>query len=433
MAENRTMREDLINKKMRVAVIGSGISGLGAAWWLSRRHEVHLFEKEGRLGGHTHTHRIETSAGPRAIDTGFIVHNDRTYPNLIRLFGELGIERRDSEMSWGVTSEGGGLEYSSRGLGGFFARRRSVADPAQWRLLRDILRFNREAAGLLRAGEAGNKTLGEFVEERGYSAVFRDGYLYPTVAAIWSTAPGRVLEFPAAALIRFFENHGLLTVGGHPQWKVLKGGSSVYIDKLVAPLGDRVYRGRPVGRVRRVAGGVELKREGEEAARFDAVVMAAHGPDALALIEDPYSEEREVLGAFAVSLNEAVLHTDERILPRRRAAWASWNYRIPLERGAPATLTYDMNRLEKLDCAERYLVTLNSTEKIDGGKVLRKLSYQHPLYTLAAIRAQQQWASISGREGIHYCGAYWFNGFHEDGYRSALRVVRAMGVECEMI
>lgn len=417
---------------MRVAVIGSGISGLSGAWWLSRRHEVHLFEKDTRLGGHTHTHQIETSSGTKAIDTGFIVHNDRTYPNLIRLFAELGIEREDSNMSWGVTSERSGLEYSSRGLGGFFARKRSVLLPSQWQLLRDILRFNREASALLREGKAESMMLGVFIEERGYSEIFRDCYLYPTVAAIWSTAPRRVLEFPAATLIRFFENHGLLTVNGHPQWKVLKGGSSVYIDKLVGPLGDRVHCGKAVVGVQRTGGGVAVKVAGEEPALFDEVVIAAHGPQALGMLEDASAAERDVLEAFRVTANEAVLHTDESILPKRKAAWASWNYRIPLDKGAPATLTYDMNRLENLDCRERYLVTLNSSDRLDPAKVLRKIQYQHPRYTLAAVRAQARWAEISGVNRVHFCGAYWFNGFHEDGYRSALRVARALGVECEI-
>lgn len=417
---------------MRIAVIGSGISGLGAAWLLSRKHEVHLFEKEERLGGHTHTHRVETSRGERMIDTGFIVHNDRTYPNLIAMLEEVGIAREDSDMSWGVTGAGGRMEYSSRGLNGFFAARGRVVSPEHWGMLRDILRFNREASALLAAGKAEEQTLGEFVERQGYGRAFRDYYLYPTVAAIWSTAPGRVLEFPAATLVRFFENHGLLTVNGHPQWKVLRGGSSVYIEPLRRPLGERVYGGKAVVEVKREPTGVTVRREGEEAQGFDAVVMAAHGPQTLGMLAAPTAMEREVLGAFQVTQNEAVLHTDERILPRRRAAWASWNYRIPEEGNAPATLTYDMNRLQNLDTPERYLVTLNSTERIAPEKVLRRLRYQHPLYTLEAVKAQGRWGEISGVDRIHYCGAYWFNGFHEDGYRSALRVARALGVECEI-
>lgn len=417
---------------MRVAVIGSGISGLSAAWLLSRKHEVHLFEKDSRLGGHTHTHTIDTSLGPRQIDTGFIVHNDKTYPNLIRLFEELGLVREDSEMSWGVTGDRTGIEYSSLGLSGFFASRRRIFAPSQWLLLRDILRFNREAADLLRSGRAERLTLGEFVEERGYSQIFRDYYLYPTVAAIWSTSPGKVLEFPAATLVRFFENHGLLTVNGHPQWKVLRGGSSVYVEKLIQPLGPNVHKGKAVVSVRRDSKRVMLKVDGEEELRFDQVVIAAHGPQALGMLSDASTLEREVLEAFRVSNNEAVLHTDVSVLPKRKAAWASWNYRIPEERGAPATLTYDMNRLQNLECTERYLVTLNSTERLDAGKILRRMNYQHPLYTLAAIRGQARWAEISGVNGVHFCGAYWFNGFHEDGYRSALRVAQSLGAECEI-
>ncbi len=418
---------------MRIAVIGSGISGLGAAWWLSRRHEVHLIEQASRLGGHTHTHTIETSVGARPIDSGFIVHNDSTYPNLIRLFDEIGVERANSEMSWGVTSDKAGIEYSSRGLNGFFARRSSLAAPSQWRLMADILRFNREALKLLDQGEAEETKLGDFVESGAYSSIFRDYYLYPTVAAIWSTAPGRVLEFPAATLIRFFRNHGLLTVNGHPQWKVLRGGSSVYIDMLIRPIRENVMQGKAVVSVERGETAVAVKREGEEAVLFDQVVIAAHGPQALNMLSAPTMSEREVLGAFEVTQNEAVLHTDESILPQRRAAWASWNYRIPAEPHAPATLTYDMNRLQNLDTPERYLVSLNSTERLNPARILKKLKYQHPLYTLRANAAQSRWAEISGADRIHYCGAYWRNGFHEDGYWSALRVARSLGVECEIL
>lgn len=417
---------------MRVAVIGSGISGLSAAWLLSRKHEVHLFEKDARLGGHTHTHTIETSLGSKQIDSGFIVHNDKTYPNLVRLFGELGLERVDSSMSWGVTGENSRIEYSSLGVRGFFASKRRLFAASQWMLMRDIFRFNRESLELLRLGRAEGVTLGEFVNERGYSQIFRNYYLYPTVAAIWSTSPGRALEFPAATLIRFFENHGLLTVKGHPQWKVLSGGSSVYINKLIQPLGSSVHTGKTVVTVRRASSGVMVKREGEEEQHFDQVVLAAHGPQALAMLSDASVLEREVLECFRVSNNEAVLHTDITVLPKRQAAWASWNYRIPVEAGAPATLTYDMNRLQNLDCHERYLVTLNSTDRLNPEKILRRMNYQHPLYTLEAVSAQSRWVEISGVNGVHFCGAYWLNGFHEDGYKSALRVAQAMGVECDI-
>jgi predicted NAD/FAD-binding protein len=367
------------------------------------------------------------------VDSGFIVHNDRTYPNLIRLFAELGIERQDSDMSWGVTAEGGRFEYSSRGASGFFATRGRLLSPAQWRLLRDILRFNREAVALEREGKAESMMLGPFIEQRGFSREFRDYYLYPTVAAIWSTSPKKVLEFPAATLIRFFDNHGLLSVKGHPVWKVLKGGSSRYIEKLIQPLGERVYRKAAVVSVRRSAASkVMVKTENDAEAEFDQAVIAAHGPQALGMLVDADDREREVLGAFRTSSNEAVLHTDETVLPRRRAAWASWNYRIQPDKGAPATLTYDMNRLQGLPTKERYLVTLNATDCIAPEKILRRMHYQHPLYRLEAIRAQERWAEVSGARGVHFCGAYWGNGFHEDGYKSGLRVARQLGVECEI-
>lgn len=417
---------------MRVAVVGSGISGLSAAWCLSQLHEVHLFEKADRLGGHTHTHSIDTSAGTRQIDTGFIVHNDRTYPNLIRLFSELGIQTEDSEMSWGVTGRSGAIEYSSHGLRGFFAIPQRLLSREHWRLLADILRFNRDALKLLNAGQAEDITLGVFLDRHNYSPVFRDYYLCPTVAAIWSTAPDKALDFPAATLIRFFDNHGLLSVNGHPQWKVLRGGSSVYIDKLIRPLGQNVHLGKAVVSVQREVGAVNVRCRGEEPVRFDTVVIAAHGPQALKMLSDPSPAEREVLGAFRVSSNEAVLHTDVSILPKRQAAWASWNYRVADSPGAPATLTYDMNRLQNLGTGERFLMTLNSTDRLDPKTILRRIQYQHPLYTREAVRAQARWSEISGVSGVHFCGAYWRNGFHEDGYWSALRVARALGVECEI-
>ncbi len=419
---------------MRIAVIGSGISGLGAAWLLSRQHEVHLFEKEKRLGGHTHTHIIQTSVGPLPIDTGFIVHNDKTYPNLIRLFDELGVERLDSEMSWGVTTPGAEFEYSSRGLRGFFATPSRTVSLRHWRLLRDILRFNREAAILVSQGKADSMMLGPFIEQRGFGQDFRDYYLYPTAAAIWSTPPRKILEFPAATLIRFFDNHGLLAVNGHPQWKVLRGASSVYIDKLIQPFAHRLHTSSPVVALRRSpASGVLLKIEGQEEMQFDQAVLAAHGPQSLAMLSDASELEREVLSAFQVTSNEAVLHTDESVLPRRPAARASWNYLVHPDKSAPATLTYDMNRLQRLPTHERYLVTLNSTERIDPTRILRRLHYQHPLYNLASIRAQSRWQEISGKNHVHFCGAYWGYGFHEDGYRSALRVAQSLGVPCEIL
>ncbi len=418
---------------MRIAVIGSGISGLSVAWLLSRRHEVHLFEKNGQLGGHTHTHLIQTSQGVWPIDSGFIVHNDRTYPNLIRLFQELGVESLGSEMSWGVTAKGGRFEYSSNGLNGFFAKRDRIFAPSQWRLLADILRFNREALALLSASAEESTLLGTFIQRRGYSSIFRDYYLYPTIAAIWSTAPAKVMDFPAASVIRFFHNHGLLTLQGHPQWKVLRGGSSVYIPKLIQPLADRVYTNAGIVSLRRQGEGVILKTPAHEEAHFDHAVIAAHGPQALTMLSDADMAEREVLMAFRTTTNDAVLHTDESLLPRRLAARASWNYFVPPDHGAPATLTYDMNRLQRIPTRERYLVTLNSTSRIDANRILRRMTYQHPLYNLAAMRAQQRWAEISGRRHVSFCGAYWGYGFHEDGYKSALRVAQALGVECAIL
>lgn len=413
---------------LRIAVIGSGISGMAAAYFLSRRHEVHLYERDDRIGGHTHTHRIATSAGPRAIDTGFIVHNDRTYPNFVRLMRELGVERRESNMSFGVSCRATGLEYSSRGFAGFFARKRNVFRPRHWQLLAEIVRFNREAIEALSDPRGPDLTLVEFLNERRYTEDFRRFYLYPMTAAVWSSSLEAVDDFPAATLVRFFDNHGLLGLDTHPQWYVLDGGSAAYIAPLTAPYRERVHLGARIARVERRADGPHLVHGDGREERFDEVVLACHAPQALALLGDASDAERAVLGALTVSHSRALLHTDERVLPQRKSAWASWNYHLGTGHRA-TTLTYDMSRLQSLGTPETYCVTLNDVDAIDRARVLVDVRYQHPLFTLAAVRAQERWAEISGRDHTHYCGAYWLYGFHEDGLRSALRVARALGAE----
>ena len=416
----------------RIAVIGSGISGLAAAYYLSRKHEVFLFEREKRIGGHTHTVTVETSHGPLPVDTGFIVHNDRTYPNLIRLLGELGVPRVNSDMSFAVSCRRTGYEYSSRGLAGYFAQRRNVLRPSAYELFGEIRRFNRTAPKLLDRPDATRLKLGDFLDEQHFTHLFREFYLFPMASAIWSCAQNAVKEFPAAMLARFFHNHGMLTINGHPQWKTIPGGCSRYIDPITKPFRERIVSGANLERVERTEEDVTLHFGGERTPmKFDHVVFATNCDRILPLLEKPTNDERDVLGKFSTSKNDVVLHCDDNLLPKRPAARASWNYLLHLDARnghGPATMTYHMNRLQSLPVEENYCVTLNANGAIRSEKVLRKFVYHHPIFTLDSIRAQQGWRKISGANRTHYVGAYWFYGFHEDGVNSALRVAEALGV-----
>jgi len=412
-----------------VAVIGAGISGLAAAHFLSRRHRVHLFEKESRLGGHTNTVTVDGANGALALDTGFLVHNDRTYPNLVRLFGELGVATRDSDMSFAVSCRRTGLEYSSRGANGFFAQRRNLMRPSHLSLLREIGRFNREAPALLDASDAEPQTLGDFLESRRFGEGFTHRYLFPMASAIWSASLDAIRSFPASTLIRFFDNHGLLSLAAQPTWKVVTGGSHTYIPKLIAQLSGGVHRGASIQSVRRSEHGVTLTFRDRPSLRFDDVVFACHGDQVLPLLADPTDRERDVFQRFTTTANAAWLHTDDSVLPVQARARASWNYRLAADAEAPPMVTYDLNRLQGLTTTSQYCVTLNPNGAIDERRVLRKFIYRHPLYTSAAIRAQREWGEVSGVNRTHYCGAYWRYGFHEDGLNSALRVARTLGVE----
>lgn len=415
----------------RIAVIGAGIAGMAAAYLLSKQHEVSLLERENRLGGHTHTHEIETSRGILPIDTGFIVHNDRTYPNLVRLFQELGIEREPSNMSFGVSCRETGFEYSSRGLSGFFAGGGNWRRIGHYRLFAEIVRFHREARKLLEDPAGAEITLRDYLRTHRFGGEFARYYLHPLAASLWSTSPEEIEDFPALTLIRFLDNHGLLALASAPQWYVLKGGSSVYIAPLTAPYRNRIRLGAKISRVMRAATSVRIVFEERPAESFDEVVFACHAPQALRLMQDASPLERQVLGSFRTSRNQTVLHTDSSLLPRRPQARASWNYHLGSGRAA-ATLTYHMNRLQSLPTREDYCVTLNSTHSVDERRILREMNYFHPLYTLEAVRAQSRWAEISGQSRTHFCGAYWFYGFHEDGLNSAMRVARKLGVTWEL-
>lgn len=409
----------------RIAIIGSGISGLSAAYYLSRRHEVHVFESDTRIGGHTHTVMVDSLP----IDTGFIVHNDRTYPNFCRLIQELGVETQPSDMSFAVTGHDGAFEYSSRGLSGFFAQRRNYFSRDHYTLLREILRFNRQAPAVLDDPAAEDMTLGQFLNAQAFSPVFIDRYLIPMTGAVWSMAPEVMPMFPVVTLIRFMQNHGMLGINTHPKWKTIRGGSHSYFAPLTAPFRDRIQTGEIVSAIERSDSGVTLNFRNRPARRFDEVVFACHGDQILPLLARPTEDEREILTSFTTSRNDTCLHTDSTLLPRRPAARASWNYL--LGDAGKVTMTYHMNRLQSLNTAEQYCVTLNANGHVNPARTLRRMVYEHPLYTRAAIRAQQQWPRISGRNHTHFCGAYWFYGFHEDGVRSGIRVAEALGVACQ--
>ena len=408
---------------MKIAIIGTGIAGNVVAHRLHRDHDIALFEANSHVGGHTHTHEVTSNGKSYAVDTGFIVYNDRTYPNFIALLDELGVVSQPTTMSFAVKCDATGLEYCGSSLNQLFAQRRNLLRPSFYRMLRDILRFNREAALLLQTGAA-SLTLGEYLAGQGYSRHFIDDYIVPMGAAIWSSAPRQVLAFPATTFVRFFSNHGLLGLSGRPQWRVIKGGSRQYVDRLVAPFRQRIRLGTPVTAVHRFDTHVLVQPAYQEAERFDAVFLACHSDQALAMLKQPTPCEREVLGAIPYQHNEAVLHTDTRLLPRRRLAWAAWNYHRLKHPGEQVAVTYNMNLLQGLDAADTFCVTLNNTAAVRADKIIKRVRYDHPVYNTASVAAQQRHAEINGVCRTYFCGAYWRNGFHEDGVVSALAALK---------
>jgi predicted NAD/FAD-binding protein len=415
----------------RIAVVGSGIGGMAAAWYLSSRHEVTLFEASERLGGHTATVDVSLDGRDYAIDTGFIVFNDWTYPHFQRLLETLGVESQPTEMSFSVHETDRDFEYNGHPLASLFAQRRNLLRPSFYRLLREILRFNREATRALEEERlAPSTTLGAWLDAGGYGTDFQNRYLLPMGAAIWSASIHDLRAFPVLFFVRFFRHHGLLSVSDRPQWRTLKGGSRAYIPALTSSFAERIRLATPVKAIRRDRRGVTLRsRDGDEA--FDQVVLACHADQALALLADPSEAETEILGAMPYADNEVVLHTDTRLLPRRRRAWASWNYRLD-GRGDDqrVSVTYDMNILQRIESAHTFCVTLNDSEAMDPARVLGRYTYAHPQFSLASQAAQSRHGEISGpSHRTHFCGAYWRHGFHEDGVWSALRVARSLGCD----
>lgn len=413
---------------MKIAVVGSGISGLGSAWLLSRAHEVHLFEKRDRLGGHTHTvvHDLEGRSVP--LDTGFIVYNEATYPLLTQLFQEISQETQASEMSFSVSCADPDLEYASHSFGGLFAKRSLVLSAAYLKMLADVVRFGRRGRRVLAGAADPRATIQEFLRDGRFGEDFARFYLMPMISAIWSSGTEIAAEYPRDPLLRFLDNHGLLQVTGQPEWRTVVGGSHSYIGKLIGPLSDRVHLGLGVETIHRDADRVELVLEDGSSHVFDHVVVAVHADQALAMLAQPTELETELLGRWRYSINDTWLHTDVNLMPRRRAAWASWNYLMDDASRDEASLTYHLNRLQRLDEDRQYMVSLNPVREPEPETVIRRMSYMHPVYTRESVSTQNDLPRLNGENRAHFCGAYFGNGFHEDGFASAVAVADGLGV-----
>ncbi|MGQ2965578.1 NAD(P)/FAD-dependent oxidoreductase [Methylophilus sp.] len=407
---------------MNIAIIGSGIAGNTLAYHLHQQHQVTVFEANDYIGGHTHTHQISIDGQTHLVDTGFIVFNDKTYPEFERMLLASGVAWRNSEMSFSVRNEVSGLEYNGTTLNSLFAQRRNLLSPAFYRMIRDILRFNKQALALLAPGN--EITLGDYLAANRYSAQFVRDYIVPMGAAIWSTDAEQMLQFPARFFVRFFHHHGMLSVNQRPQWRTIKGGSASYLEKITAGYRDRIHLNCAVTAVHRDAHGVTLTTaQGQQ--RFDYVFFACHSDQALHILgAEATAAEQQILGAIPYQDNSVFLHTDASLMPRRKLAWAAWNYHVTAQASGKVQVTYNMNILQGIRSAEPLLVTLNHTHGIAQSKVIKKLHYRHPLFTLAGAQAQLRHAEISGHNRSGFAGAYWKNGFHEDGVVSALAAIQ---------
>ena len=417
---------------MRIAIVGAGVSGLVAAHLLQREHEIVVYEAGAYAGGHANTVRVDTPLGSHHVDTGFVVMNDRNYPNFTRLLDRLGVARQPTHMSFSVKGEDEDFEYSGtpRGL---FCQPRNLLSARFQRMLVDLLRFNSELRTMLAHDHATDESLGEFLSRRGFSRTFVERLIVPQVSAVWSADPRQLRSFPVRFMAEFFANHGMLGFRDRPRWSTIAGGSARYVEALIAPFRERIRLNRPVRSIARREDHVEIASAGDSgdapAERYDQVVIATHADQALALLSDPSPRELALLGAIPYQRNEAVLHTDSAMLPRRRAARAAWNFHLLREPKPLSTVTYYMNHLQRLRADRDFCVTLNRSEAIDPARVIRTIPYAHPVYTPAGVTAQSQHASISGlAQRTHYCGAYWGWGFHEDGVVSALRACEPFGV-----
>lgn len=408
---------------MKIAIIGSGIAGNTLAYHLYQAHDITVFEANAHIGGHAHTHEIEMFGQHYSVDTGFIVFNDRTYPNFIAMLEQVGVKYQTSNMSFSVRCEETGLEYNGTSLNSLFAQRRNFFKPSFYGMILDILRFNQEALSLLNSDS--EITLGEYLTQNRYKKTFIDHYIIPMAAAIWSTDAANMLVFPARFLVRFFHNHGFLTVNNRPQWYTITGGSARYAEKLTAPFKFKIQLNSAIESVKRLQNQVLVKPKNAAEQSFDYVFFACHSDEALAILgQDATTKEREVLGAIPYQENTVYLHHDSNMLPKRKLAWAAWNYHITHVPSSKVQVTYNMNILQNIQSPEPLLVTLNHTDSINPAKVIKKLKYHHPLYTIGGAAAQAKHAEISGHNRTGYAGAYWRNGFHEDGVVSALEALK---------
>jgi predicted NAD/FAD-binding protein len=410
---------------VKIAIVGTGVSGLVAAHLLHREHDLVVYEAGSQVGGHSNTVEVEAEAGSHWIDTGFIVFNDRNYPNFERLLAELGVPSQASHMGFSVSDGRGEFEYSGtpRGL---VARPANFLSPSFLGMLRDWRRFNREAQALI--GLNGTApSLGQWLEQRGFSRHFIERLIVPQASAVWSADPEQMWSFPASFMAEFFDNHGMFSLRDRPRWRTVSGGSIRYVEAISRPWRERIRTQSPVRRIERLPDRVRIEAEGCESEDFDEVVIATHSDQALAILADPSEAEQEILGAIPYQRNEAVLHTDTSLLPRRRSAWSSWNFHLTEQPAGRTTVTYWMNNLQRLRAEREFLLTLNSSERIDPAKMLRSFSYEHPVYTAEGVAAQARHAEVSGVRRTHYCGAYWGWGFHEDGVVSAMRACERVG------
>lgn len=411
---------------MKIAIIGSGISGLSCAHYLSSSHEVSVFEAGKQIGGHTATVDVHLGTRRYAVDTGFIVFNDWTYPNFIALMDELGVPSKPTAMGFSVRDQETGLEYSGTNLNTLFAQRSNLLSPKFLGMVRDILRFNRQSVADLESGRVDEtETLGSYLQRNRYSEAFQRQYLVAMGSAIWSADCDTILEFPLSFFLRFFRNHGLLSVSERPQWRVIEGGSREYLRPLCQRFEQRIHTNSPVRKITRHGQGVSILLEDGRDQAFDQVVIATHSDQALKLLDQPSEAEQQILGALPYQDNDVVLHTDTRLLPKNRKTWSSWNYSLNSGQDR-AVVTYNMNILQGLDAPETFCVTLNNTGAINPHKILGRFNYSHPVFSLPGIAAQNRWDEINGQKNTWYCGAYWHNGFHEDGVVSARRVVEGI-------
>lgn len=416
-------------ERMKIAVVGSGISGLSCAWLLGQAHDVTLYEAEPRLGGHSRTVDAYGPDGPFPVDMGFIVYNADNYPNLVALFDHLGVETEASDMSFGVSMDGGRLEYAGTDLNTLFAQRSNLLRPRFWAMIRDLVRFYRAAKSYDLSLVDDGQTLSHFLDAGGYGRAFREDCLMPQAAAIWSASVEEIGEYPARAFIRFFQNHGLFNLAKRPRWRTVKGGSRAYVRKLAAAIADHVRLGCAVGSIRRTAGGVWVRDVQGQSEYFDQVVLACHANQALRLLDDPSPQEDALLGAFRYSRNRVVMHTDPWLMPKRRHAWSAWNYLGGTDQNGRRALcvTYWMNRLQNLPKGGDVFVTLNPIQPIPAYNVIHTQDFEHPLFDVAALRAQRRLWSLQGGKRTWFCGAYFGSGFHEDGLQAGLAVAEALG------